>query len=947
MADYNADGFVDHVIAAGLASQEGNVTVHQMDGGGCHGSFPRERIVSVSAGRLGVYATAANAPEAENGFVVATEKTLAGFTATCHKLWEASFNLTARYPDTIVRAEIVDLDGDGIGEVVVQVDGPEETRDRVVVYDGTTPLEMFHFKEQGFESGWVSIAVADSMTAYVGTRSTLLKLSGSDFSEVTELGVNWLTGGRVRMVRDVEVLDNGRVVAVGQSSNCSAQSCPSSGSDVRGIVAIYDPATGYYGEMIAPDSRNYVAADSRDNRVVAVAGSRVLVSDDGGTTWLNRTIADPQGWYSYSFTDVAYVANDRILAAGTHTNVHTLFSSTTGAVIAASSDGGATWQNVTVPINNKTETIRALAATTNGLVLGLVTNVTGARIIRSTDNGFTWQNVTTGWKTDTYSLPRWLSLEGERGWAIAYGIAYQTTNGGLTWLPYLACTVNVTACPLELRPARDDNSYKLFGVAQWGNLSYILQSNGNDGQATSFSRPTTGASGPANRVHFVGGFAANATAVGVAAAEGSFTGWIREAWLNVTPRVTEGLDPCNCLTYHLSNDGGKTWRKVTPNFKTNFATGLPFQSKCPQGCALLWRIEFGRNSQWNELPRIGVLPSVKVDYITDAGNGSVRGTYMEDFSTMDAMAPGTNADWGSTGVGLSLPQAPAPRWQRWYTSALAFDARLNFTAEPSPDVVIAYERSIANEIATDPNPWIRINPGTGDLIHNPSPQGLTPRSPSSRAVQTKTHVAFGLNGTLHKEIPLGASMIQATPRTGLSGYEDRAVVYANPLSSKLSAYSAASATQYCCSPQPLSDIQWVTAFALRDYDPLVNRSVDLVVGAYDGSVTVVWANNSTIRWQSQLTEPSGRYTHMYDTTLHPFYGTYLAEAVIRWRQTTDDNGVPLPTEIEMAGRLIEYFDVVKQVLTENGPVTFKPRPQLYQLELLVWYPTSPHRLART
>lgn len=157
--------------------------------------------------------------------------------------------------------------------------------------------------------------------------------------------------------------------------------------DRQRLVAIADGAAMYsddYGETwleANPPSRFYrgLAYIEARGRLVAVAGSgagfRVVTSDDGGETWVERATPADNFWQDV----IAIPGTNRLVAVA---------NSGTGNRVMVSDDDGETWATRSNPVDNAW--VALAYADALGLLIAVANTGSGNRIMTSADFGDTW-----------------------------------------------------------------------------------------------------------------------------------------------------------------------------------------------------------------------------------------------------------------------------------------------------------------------------------------------------------------------------------------------------------------------------------------------------------------------------------------------------------------------------------------------------------------------------
>jgi hypothetical protein len=130
-------------------------------------------------------------------------------------------------------------------------------------------------------------------------------------------------------------------------------------------------------------------------RFVVVSGNKAVFSGDGGETWTETTMPDPNGYWAVEY--IPY-GNGRFVAISSSNNTNKA---------AYSDDGGETWTETTLPYPAQ---YRGIAYSGSRLVVVAINTTRGAY---SDDGGVTWTNVTlpsTQFRYLTYGNGRFVAV---------------------------------------------------------------------------------------------------------------------------------------------------------------------------------------------------------------------------------------------------------------------------------------------------------------------------------------------------------------------------------------------------------------------------------------------------------------------------------------------------------------------------------------------------------
>ena len=195
-------------------------------------------------------------------------------------------------------------------------------------------------------------------------------------------------------------------------------------------------------------------------------GGTILATTDGGATWKAQD-SGMTGWTQ--FYSVACADADHAWAVGTtyDTSFHV-----TGTVILATSDGGATWKAQTSGTLANTELHGvAFADAKHGWVVGSTLDSSGqnsgALVLATSDGGATWKAQTSHLADVLYAVA---CASASDAWAVGYGMnsgndILATTDGGATWKAQDSGTgqyLNAVAC------ANPSDAWAVSGCAGQG-----------------------------------------------------------------------------------------------------------------------------------------------------------------------------------------------------------------------------------------------------------------------------------------------------------------------------------------------------------------------------------------------------------------------------------------------------------------------------------------------
>ena len=288
-------------------------------------------------------------------------------------------------------------------------------------------------------------------------------------------------------------------------------------------------------------TRVYVSGSN----IYAATPVGLLISTDGGTTWVNKTTAN--GLISINIRGV-YASGSIIYAA-------------TNDGLSISTDGGTTWVNKTTANGLGNNVVSGVYA--SGSTIYAATNF-GLSI--STDGGATWVNKTTANGLGGNNIQGVYASGSTIYAATNFGLSI-STDGGTTW-------VNKTT-------ANGLGSNFLFGVYVSGSNVYVATNGGglsisSDGGITWVNKTTTNglSENIIREVYASGSTICAATASGLSISTDGGTTWVNKTTANgLNDNYILGVYVSGSNVYaatfsglSISTDGGATWvNKSTAN----------------------------------------------------------------------------------------------------------------------------------------------------------------------------------------------------------------------------------------------------------------------------------------------------------------------------------------------------------------------------------------------
>ncbi len=171
--------------------------------------------------------------------------------------------------------------------------------------------------------------------------------------------------------------------------------------------------------------------------------SSVLRSVDGGATW-QQVGGFPVGTTSPRISRMSFANRQVGYIAGSRNAVY------------KTTDGGVTWTNISpFPSLNNAPTgfasafvtyqeIQALDENTVVVIGNMFTNTGVRRVYKTTDGGATWQDITGNIATDSPGNIVGLRMhDGNNGYVTSGNNLFKTTNGGATWVKDIAPATNI------------------------------------------------------------------------------------------------------------------------------------------------------------------------------------------------------------------------------------------------------------------------------------------------------------------------------------------------------------------------------------------------------------------------------------------------------------------------------------------------------------------------
>jgi hypothetical protein len=177
------------------------------------------------------------------------------------------------------------------------------------------------------------------------------------------------------------------------------------------VASPWDPVfknTGSYGQFW-----DLHFSDAKHGIVVGDGSESYITTDDGGATWTSKN-AIRSDFYQLAFS-------------GGDTGIATLFACGQAGMVIRTTDGGETWQEQPVQVNNNLQKIYFL--NTN---VGFAAGEYGA-MIRTVNGGRNWTVINTGLH---FSILQIRFFSDNTGYIVsAAGEISKTIDGGVTWQP--------------------------------------------------------------------------------------------------------------------------------------------------------------------------------------------------------------------------------------------------------------------------------------------------------------------------------------------------------------------------------------------------------------------------------------------------------------------------------------------------------------------------------
>ena len=161
-----------------------------------------------------------------------------------------------------------------------------------------------------------------------------------------------------------------------------------------------------------------------DNNGYLVAGRKLFITGDAGTSWRETTILPPGILRSGtpSFLSIRFSDKKTGFAIGSVINAK---GNVSDSLVMRTSDGGSTWQRLIVP--SKTELFHLdFDGKSNGWIVG-----DNGVILATTDGGDTWRPQASGTRNALYNVD---FRDQNEGYAVGVdGTILRTANGGAAW----------------------------------------------------------------------------------------------------------------------------------------------------------------------------------------------------------------------------------------------------------------------------------------------------------------------------------------------------------------------------------------------------------------------------------------------------------------------------------------------------------------------------------
>ncbi len=168
---------------------------------------------------------------------------------------------------------------------------------------------------------------------------------------------------------------------------------------------------------------NEIYFRNKDNGYV-VAGKKMFLTDDGGSTWREIKIYDPRDFKNTTpeFLSIRFADKKRGLIVGSLLNKD---DNVVDSLVMRTDDGGETWQRIAVPSKRELFHLDFINSS-RGWIVG-----DKGMIMVTYDGGINWQIQNTGTDKALYNVD---FRDENEGFAVGgKGIILRTENGGETW----------------------------------------------------------------------------------------------------------------------------------------------------------------------------------------------------------------------------------------------------------------------------------------------------------------------------------------------------------------------------------------------------------------------------------------------------------------------------------------------------------------------------------